>query len=114
MLNYGHIADSCFAQKNQLGRQDDGHSEKWGPWFARPGLVPGIGSRHGRRATWIGASGDQTFLRIDESLINAHTLAKSNIFANNSCIGEGLLFSSTDPLMLFKTFVNFLRQPKIN
>ena len=46
------------------------------------------GARHGRRATWIGASGDQTYLRIDESLINAHTLSKSNIFANNSCIGK--------------------------
>ena len=46
------------------------------------------GAKHGRRATWIGASGDQTFLRIDESLISAYTLAKSNIFANNSCIGK--------------------------
>lgn len=46
------------------------------------------GAMFGRRATWIGASGDQTFLRVDESLINAHTLAKSNVFANQSCIGQ--------------------------
>lgn len=46
-----------------------------------------VGPKHGRRATWVGASGDQTFLRIDESLINAHTLSRSNIFANQSCIG---------------------------
>ena len=46
-----------------------------------------LGAKHGRRATWIGASGEQTFVRIDESLINAHTLAKSHIFANRNCIG---------------------------
>ena len=47
-----------------------------------------LGAKHGRRATWIGASGDQTFVRIDESLINAHTLAKSQVFANRNCIGQ--------------------------
>ena len=47
--------------------------------------------KHGRRATWIGASGDQTFLKIDESLINAHTLAMSSVFANQSCIGKVFL-----------------------
>jgi len=46
------------------------------------------GTKHGRRATWVGASGDQTFVRIDESLINAHTLANSSIVANQSCIGQ--------------------------
>lgn len=46
------------------------------------------GAKHGRRATWVGASGDQTYLRIDESLINAHTLAQSNLIANHSAIGQ--------------------------
>lgn len=50
------------------------------------------GAKHGRRATWIGASGDQTFLRIDESLINVHTLSRSNIVANPSCIGKTHFF----------------------
>jgi E3 ubiquitin-protein ligase MYCBP2 len=36
--------------------------------------MPGVGAKFGRRATWVDASGDQTFLKIDESLINAHTL----------------------------------------
>lgn len=49
-----------------------------------------IGARYGRRATWIGASGDQTFLRIDESLINAHILAASKVFANQKSIGNGV------------------------
>ncbi len=46
-----------------------------------------IGAKHGRRATWVGASGDQSFLRIDESLISAHTLSRSTIVANPNCIG---------------------------
>ena len=78
-------------QKGQLGRpfpDEDRQKNKKGLWHAVPGLVPGVGSKHGRRATWIGGSGDQMFLRIDESLINAHTLARSNIIADQNCIGE--------------------------
>ena len=54
-------------------------------WLNITSLFPG--SKHGRRATWIGASGSQTYLRIDESLINAHTLSRSSIVANRSCLG---------------------------
>ncbi|GLH12984.1 Probable E3 ubiquitin-protein ligase HERC2 [Gryllus bimaculatus] len=57
-----------------------------GPWYSLPGPVPSVGPRHGRRATWVGASGDQTFLKIDESLINAHTLARATVMANKSSI----------------------------
>ncbi|XP_013400127.1 E3 ubiquitin-protein ligase MYCBP2 [Lingula anatina] len=75
-------------QKGQLGRSapEDARDKKT-MWYAMPGLVAGIGMKCGRRATWVGASSDQTFLRIDESLINAHTLARSTLFANQSCIG---------------------------
>ncbi|XP_074650729.1 E3 ubiquitin-protein ligase MYCBP2-like [Tubulanus polymorphus] len=77
-------------QKGQLGREipDDGLSkDKKKLWFSLPGYVPGIGIKYGRKCTWIGASGDQTYMRIDESLINAHTLTRSSIFANQSSIG---------------------------
>ena len=50
-------------------------------------LLSLTGAKHGRRAAWVGASGDQTYLRIDELLINAHTLSKSTIVANPSSIG---------------------------
>ena len=56
-------------------------------WHARPGSMPGIGAKFGRRATWIGASSDQTFLKVDESLINAHTLPHAAVFANATSIG---------------------------
>lgn len=53
--------------------------------------VLSVGARYGRRATWIGANGDQTFLRIDESLINAHILAASKVFANQKSIGSAVI-----------------------
>ena len=40
----------------------------------------------GRAATWIGASGDQTFIRVDETLINAKSLISSTIMANKQQI----------------------------
>ena len=49
--------------------------------------MPGIGAKFGRRATWVGASSDQTFLKVDESLINAHTLPHAAVFANATSIG---------------------------
>lgn len=55
-------------------------------WFALPQPVLGIGPTHGRRATWIGASADQTFVKLDESLINAVTLTRSTVMANRNCI----------------------------
>ncbi|XP_043928839.1 E3 ubiquitin-protein ligase MYCBP2 [Protopterus annectens] len=56
-------------------------------WNAKPAPMPNIGAKYGRKATWIGASGDQTFLRIDEALINSHVLATSEIFACKHIIG---------------------------
>lgn len=46
-------------------------------WFAIPGQIPNLGSKFGRCATWIGASGEQTFLKVDESLINAQVRQES-------------------------------------
>uniref|UniRef100_A0A8C2KZC1 RCR-type E3 ubiquitin transferase n=1 Tax=Cyprinus carpio TaxID=7962 RepID=A0A8C2KZC1_CYPCA len=56
-------------------------------WNAKPSPMPNIGAKYGRKATWIGASGDQTYLRIDEALINSHVLATSEIFASKHIIG---------------------------
>ncbi|XP_042586718.1 E3 ubiquitin-protein ligase MYCBP2 isoform X13 [Cyprinus carpio] len=56
-------------------------------WNAKPSPMPNIGAKYGRKATWIGASGDQTYLRIDEALINSHILATSEIFASKHIIG---------------------------
>ncbi|CAI9731993.1 E3 ubiquitin-protein ligase MYCBP2-like [Octopus vulgaris] len=90
LLANGQVYTCGSYQKGALGRvcpEDGGVKDKSHPWYTVPGPVPGIGARYGRRSTWIGASGDQTYMRIDESLINAHTLTSCNIFANQSCIG---------------------------
>ncbi|CAG2064195.1 unnamed protein product, partial [Timema podura] len=68
------------------GQKKDGRSSRDGPWYSYPGVVPNIGPRYGRRATWVGASGDQTFLKIDESLINSLSLTRSTVMANKNCI----------------------------
>nr|AOV18880.1 myc binding protein 2 [Lymnaea stagnalis] len=90
LLNTGQIYTCGDHQKGALGRNGLDESpvkSKNTPWFSVPGPVPGVGAKFGRRATWVGASGDQTMMRIDESLINAHTLSRSNIFASKTCIG---------------------------
>ena len=51
-------------------------------WYAFPGDIPGLGAAHGKTVTWIGASADQTILKLDESLINAQNLVGATICAN--------------------------------
>lgn len=72
------------------------------PWYAIPGAVPNIGPRHGRRATWVGASGDQTFLKIDESLINSVSLSKSTVTANRNYISK------------YKNVILLIKHSKVN
>ena len=52
-----------------------------------PGFVNDIGSKHGRRASWIGASGDQTFIKLDESLVNEEQLYKSTVLSTSRHFG---------------------------
>ncbi|XP_069061349.1 E3 ubiquitin-protein ligase MYCBP2 isoform X13 [Pleurodeles waltl] len=83
LLTDGQVFTFGSFSKGQLGRPilDMPY------WNAKPASMPNIGSKYGRKATWIGASGDQTFLRIDEALINSHVLATSEIFASRQIIG---------------------------
>nr|CAH7734761.1 unnamed protein product [Callosobruchus chinensis] len=73
---------------SQPGNSSGGtrYSDPRTPWYSVPGLIPNVGPRHGRRATWVGASGDQTFLKLDESLINAVSISKSTVTANKHSI----------------------------
>lgn len=56
------------------------------PWHSIPGPLSWVGPRQGRRATWVGASADQTYLKVDESLINSVSLNQSTIMANKTSI----------------------------
>lgn len=99
LLENGQVLTFGNYQKGQLGREgpSEDAAESAGAaagalsreemaikklWFAFPENIPDIGSDCGRAATWIGASGDQTFIRVDETLINAKNLINSTIVAN--------------------------------
>lgn len=70
-------------QKGQLGRQPSAIDYNWN---ASPSPVPNVGPQNGRRATWIDATGDYTFVKLDESLINPLTLHSAKVVANSRCI----------------------------
>lgn len=53
----------------------------------------GIGPNYGKRASWIGASSDQTFFKIDESLITSPMLSKMNVVADKNTICMHILLS---------------------
>ncbi|CRK91253.1 CLUMA_CG004933, isoform A [Clunio marinus] len=55
-------------------------------WNCIPAPVSGIGPNYRKKACWISASGDQTFMKIDESLVNASSLAKISVAANSNTI----------------------------
>ncbi|XP_067640218.1 E3 ubiquitin-protein ligase highwire isoform X3 [Eurosta solidaginis] len=71
-------------------------------WHCAPGAVYGLGPSFGKKATWIGASGDQTFIKIDESLITTHMLPKVNVVANKKTI----LLIPTIPLTFHTLSIN--------
>ncbi|XP_066580931.1 E3 ubiquitin-protein ligase MYCBP2 [Prorops nasuta] len=66
------------------GRNEMSNNISPSNWNCFPNLVPNIGQRWGRRATWVGAAGDQTFVKIDE--INFISLSRSTVMANKNCI----------------------------
>ncbi|XP_011290756.1 E3 ubiquitin-protein ligase highwire [Musca domestica] len=71
-------------------------------WHCTPGVVFGIGPSFGKKATWIGASGDQTFIKLDESLITTQMLPKMNVAANKKTI----LMIPTIPLTFSAISIN--------
>lgn len=74
-------------QKGQLAREPD--ENKTDPfWFAKMVATPNVGSKFGRRATWINASGDATFVKLEVSLISPKILQKSTVTANSSAISN--------------------------
>ncbi|XP_063987126.1 E3 ubiquitin-protein ligase MYCBP2 isoform X2 [Diachasmimorpha longicaudata] len=95
LTNKGEVYTFGAYQKGQLGMnwwngQNEANSvvsrrsERSQPWHSFPNIVPNIGARWGRRATWVGAAGDQTYIKVDE--INSISLNKSTVLANKSCI----------------------------
>lgn len=98
LTSKGEVYTFGAYQKGQLGMnwwngqnestnstsQTSRHTDRSQPWHSFPNVVPNIGPRWGRRATWISAAGDQTYIKIDE--INSINLTKSTVMANKACI----------------------------
>lgn len=55
-------------------------------WNCVPAPITGIGPNYRKKVCWISASGDQTFIKIDESLVNARSLTKTSVAANRNTI----------------------------
>ena len=83
----GKIYTWGYNGKHQLGRQAPGQDAALAKaeielWYAFPGHIAGLGAAHGKTVTWVGASADQTILKLDESLINAQNLVGATIRSN--------------------------------
>ncbi|KAJ8666974.1 hypothetical protein QAD02_008636, partial [Eretmocerus hayati] len=90
----GASNSSCSSSSNR-------DADRTQPWHSFPNIIPNIGARWGRKARWIGASGDQTYVKVDE--INSISLTRSTVMANESCIL--LLPHQTEPRNSFKCLV---------
>lgn len=55
-------------------------------WNCIPAPITNIGPNFRKKACWISASGDQTFIKIDESLVNANSLTKISVAADRNTI----------------------------
>ncbi|KAL3209805.1 hypothetical protein MRX96_037617 [Rhipicephalus microplus] len=88
--------DMCDEGLRRLSSGGEGHSL----WHAVPRAIPGIGAKRGRRATWIGASGDHTFVKLEEILTSASSLSHCSLIANRSCLG--IISRDTEQASKFK------------
>ncbi|RLU27103.1 hypothetical protein DMN91_000902 [Ooceraea biroi] len=98
LTSKGEVYTFGAYQKGQLGMnwwsgqnestnttsQANRRTDRSQPWHSFPNVVPNIGPRWGRRATWVGAAGDQTYIKIDE--INSISLTRSTVMANKNCL----------------------------
>lgn len=51
-------------QQSDQSANNSASSDRSQPWHSFPNIVPNIGTRWGRKATWIGASSDQTYIKV--------------------------------------------------
>lgn len=79
-----------WLQKGQLAR-DPSNIDHCGAssivWHSVPGFVTHIGPKCGKRASWIGASGDQTFFKLEESLVSEEEFHHSTVLATDHYFG---------------------------
>jgi len=72
-------------QEGQLGRSKRDGDDLW---HAKPGAMASVGDASGlRKASWISARINQTFVSVHESLLSESSVSRCSIFANSEVIG---------------------------
>ena len=83
LLQSGQIYTFGKHQEGQLGRQRQEEDDD--TWHMVPRPVSGFGDH--RKAMWIGARGNQTFISVDESLVSEMWIGSCKVFSNPQIIG---------------------------
>lgn len=86
LLQSGEVFTFGRHQEGQLGRKKGEEDDE--TWHMVPRPVPMLGEEC--KATWVGASGNQTFIAVDESLVSESALSRCKVFASPQAIGEGV------------------------
>ena len=84
LLQSGQIYTFGKYQEGQLGRQKQNEDDD--TWHMVPRPVSGFGDH--RKAMWIGARGNQTFISVEESLVSENWIGSCKVFSNSQTIGE--------------------------
>ena len=85
LLQSGQIYTFGKHQEGQLGRQKQDEDDN-DTWHMVPGPVAGFGDH--RKAMWVGARGNQTFIAVDESLVSETWISGCKVFSNSQMIGK--------------------------
>ena len=71
-----------------MGRSKEVNDEGW---YTKPGAMASVGDASGlRKASWISARGNQTFVSVHESLLSETSVSQCSIFANSDVIGNAI------------------------
>ena len=89
LLQSGQIYTFGKHQEGQLGRQKQEEDDD--TWHMVPRPVSGFGDH--RKAMWIGARGNQTFIAVDESLVSETWIGSCRVFSNSQMIGTRLSYT---------------------
>jgi E3 ubiquitin-protein ligase MYCBP2 len=85
LLQSGQIYTFGKHQEGQLGRQKQDEDDS-DTWHMVPRPVTGFGDH--RKAMWVGARGNQTFIAVDESLVSETWISSCKVFSNSQMIGK--------------------------
>lgn len=77
----GHVLTCGSNKSGQLGRPTESRESCY-----TPNVVPGYGGEERRKALWVGVSGDQTFVKVQASLITVESVKNSSVFADDEYI----------------------------